>query len=118
MINVLYALVAALALSITGNVWLFKSRDHAIADAATAATATETANRTAEDCGKSVDALKQQAEIDQKAHEVQIAEALKENMRVSGEGQQILMTAPSTPGNQCKSIDDLLLNWHKGRKLQ
>lgn len=66
-------------------------------------------------CSDSVDAMARAAEEAKAAHAKALLEAQKNNSTHQGRAQKILSTAPSVPGDTCKSITSLVGDWRKGR---
>lgn len=107
--------LVALAISLFANVWLFDSRDNAIKLAATERQTAQTNLESAKLCSAGVE-QQQQDERDRDAkREQDRADTRPAIDAKKSEAMQILSTAPSTPGDECKSTADLLTNWHRGR---
>jgi hypothetical protein len=114
--SVVLVFLIVLAASLLANAWLWhaKSEEH---DARTAAeTKFDTQRAATEACNASVASLEEQAVTRGKENEALRREAATRRKAQESLAQQILSTPATTPGNDCKSAQDRVRNWLKGRK--
>ena len=108
-----YAIAVALLLassSVTTWRWL-GGRDEVARLEVLHASAVETAGR----CSKSVENLQRTAADRAKAARPVIAKAAAAAVVADQRADQILASAPSTPGDDCKSAQDQVYTWLQGR---
>lgn len=113
--NMFEITLAALAISLFANVWLFNSRDTAIKEAATEKLTAQTNLESAKMCSAGVEKLQDDQRARDEKRQADRAEAGVQADGKQAEGMQILATQPSAPGDECKSTADLLTNWHRTR---
>lgn len=114
--------VGLLAVSLLVNLWQINRHVKVEKKLTTAEEAVKTGKRDlkaqvalTQSCSDSVATLKREADEAEKAHAEAIKAAQAKNQTHTAKAMKILSTPPSVPGDQCKSIVNLVGDWRKGR---
>jgi uncharacterized protein HemX len=114
--SIALAVLVILALSLLANVWLWHEKEVEHDGKVKAEANLTTANAATKACNDSIGELEQQAKERKAENDKLRREAESRRKAQESLAQQILSTPATTPGNDCKSAQDRVRNWLKGRK--
>lgn len=113
---VMAGLGAALAVSVTGNLWLFDSWQDAEADAVRATEQRDQANTAAKACSDGVGKLRDAGEAQHKAAMAAIEQARIEARKAYGAADAERNRPQAVPGDACASADVETREWLERRR--
>lgn len=113
--SIALGVMIVLALSLLANVWLWNAKASEHDARVKAETGLSAANAATQACNDSIAGLEEAARQRGAAQEKQRAAAAERRRRADQSADRILATPATVPGDDCRSAQDRVAAWLKGR---